>query len=198
MNLNKKQGELFRNDAFWERSPNDIDLKIRKETLELWQQKISTYQSPLFKNTPPSHVQNSLFPDFNAPKNNLISPLELTALPLSFWRWPESPHHGPAIYLVMDKSEASSQHLMLYIGETVAANKRWRGEHDCKEYLASYSEALIEANLNPSLSIRFWTDVPKDTKARRQIEQELIQKWLPPFNKETRTRWSTPFTSLIE
>ena len=31
-----------------------------------------------------------------------------------------------------------------------------------------------------------------------QIEQNLIKKWLPPFNKETRRHWSTPFTAEID
>ena len=80
-------------------------------------------------------------------------------------------------------------------GETLAADRRWKGDHDCKTYLASYSEALVNAGLSIQLSIRFWTDVPKKTKDRRKLEQKLIQQWLPPFNKETRTRWTTPFTS---
>ena len=33
--------------------------------------------------------------------------------------------------------------------------------------------------------------------ARRALEQQLIQRWLPPFNKETRQRWSTPFTAEV-
>jgi hypothetical protein len=47
------------------------------------------------------------------------------------------------------------------------------------------------------LSIRFWLDVPTKTKERRKLEQKLIQAWLPPFNKETREIWATPFTSQI-
>ena len=31
----------------------------------------------------------------------------------------------------------------------------------------------------------------------RKLEQRLIQTWLPPFNKETRRIWATPFTSQI-
>jgi hypothetical protein len=30
------------------------------------------------------------------------------------------------------------------------------------------------------------------------LEQALIQRWKPPFNKETRGRWSTPFTADID
>ena len=56
-------------------------------------------------------------------------------------------------------------------------------------------EALSNADIESQLSIRFWSDVPANTRTRRKLEQQLINKWLPPFNKETRARWSTPFTA---
>ena len=34
---------------------------------------------------------------------------------------------------------------------------------------------------------------PPPSARRRALEQALIQRWLPPFNKETRSRWATPF-----
>jgi hypothetical protein len=37
--------------------------------------------------------------------------------------------------------------------------------------------------------------VPADLRPRRALEQALIRHWLPPFNKETRNRWATPFTA---
>ena len=49
--------------------------------------------------------------------------------------------------------------------------------------------------MTTKLNIRFWLDVPIKTKERRKLEQKLIQAWLPPFNKETRGIWATPFTS---
>ena len=81
------------------------------------------------------------------------------------------------------------------MGETLSANRRWKGDHDCKDYLSAYGEALQQAGMSHQLSIRFCTDVPKATRARRSLEQKLIQRWLPPFNKETRRRWATPFTT---
>ncbi len=45
------------------------------------------------------------------------------------------------------------------------------------------------------LSIRFWSDAPAGTRQRRALEQALIRLWQPPFNKETRGRWATPFTT---
>ena len=83
----------------------------------------------------------------------------------------------------------------LYVGETGRADRRWKGDHDCKRYLAAYGEALRKAGLPMALSIRFWCDVPTATGPRRALEQALIRRWLPPFNKETRERWATPFTA---
>ena len=93
--------------------------------------------------------------------------------------------------------DSSNENIILYIGETISAENRWKGEHDCKDYLSSYSDSLHKANVKTKLSIRFWLDVPTKTKERRKLEQKLIQAWLPPFNKETREIWATPFTSQI-
>ena len=123
--------------------------------------------------------------------------MQLTPLPLSFWKWPKTMHKGPAIYFVMDKVINSEENIILYIGETISAEKRWKGEHDCKNYLSNYSDTLQKATLTTKLNIRFWLDVPIKTKERRKLEQKLIQTWLPPFNKETRGIWATPFTSQI-
>ena len=97
----------------------------------------------------------------------------------------------------MDKKKKSDENMILYIGETLTAEKRWKGEHDCKSYLANYSETLQKAKMTTNLNIRFWLDVPISTQERRNLEQKLIQTWLPPFNKETRGIWATPFTSQI-
>ena len=55
-----------------------------------------------------------------------------------------------------------SSKIILYIGETNSANKRWKGEHDCKNYLMNYKEALANNNLSSHQDIRFFLDVPKD------------------------------------
>ena len=102
---------------------------------------------------------------------------------MSFWRWPEPSHRGAAIYLVMDRPAQLEQPLLLYVGETLAAERRWKGDHDCKAYLAAYGEALQRCELSAQLSIRFSCDVPRATRARRALEQQLIQRWWPPFNK---------------
>tara|TARA_Y100001968_G_scaffold10249_1_gene8606 strand:- start:79 stop:678 length:600 start_codon:yes stop_codon:yes gene_type:complete len=170
-----------------------IDRKIIKE----WQQKIINHQSPIFKYGYKSVNQPSLFESNPEVLNKIFNPIELTPLSLSFWKWPKKMHEGAAVYFVMDKITENEDHIILYIGETISAENRWKGEHDCKSYLSNYSESLQKANLTTKLSIRFWIDVPIETKARRKLEQKLIQTWLPPFNKETRGIWGTPFTSQI-
>ncbi len=173
------------------------ELRLSKELLKNWQERVHNYQAKFFQGLQNIHHQGSFFEKSEEQSLDSIEPLSLTPLPLSFWRWPECPHHGPAIYLVMDQLENSNSHILLYIGETIAANRRWKGNHDCKSYLSAYSEALVRVGISNQLTIRFWSDVPKETRSRRQLEQQLIKRWLPPFNKETRKHWSTPFTGEI-
>lgn len=190
-----RQGDLFSQPS-WTESGNDPDLAISARQLCEWQCRIQRHQAPLFAGSrhQPTQRQTQLF---DMPEDPLASlaPLSLRPLPLNFWRWSASPHHGPAIYLVMDRPADLTTPILLYVGETLAADRRWKGEHDCKAYLAAYGDALCSAGLPQQTSIRFWTDVPANTRQRRRLEQTLIQTWLPPFNKETRDRWATPFTA---
>ncbi len=213
MNRSTGQGQLFPDQSLNSGFNQAPDLPLNRKLLEDWQQRLHQHQAPLFCGEHANTRQNSLFRtdvahDFNTGLTNgfppvqevcldQFNPLQLTALSLSFWRWPSSPHRGPAVYLVMDMPTNLSNPLLLYVGETGAADRRWKGAHDCKAYLAAYSEALHKVALTSQLSIRFWADVPATTKARRQLEQQLIRLWLPPFNKETRERWTTPFTAEI-
>ncbi|AAQ00456.1 MULTISPECIES: hypothetical protein [Prochlorococcus] len=200
MNLSKRQGELFTDkDYLSQRSFHRVELPFKRDVIEAWQKRISSYQESIFQNISQTPCQGSMFESIPNDEVSIhLNPLKLTPLPLNFWQWPKSSHHGPAIYLVMDKIKALNSHILLYIGETVAAEKRWKGEHDCKNYLQAYCEACQKAGLTTQLSIRFWADVPKKTKPRRDLEQKLIQKWLPAFNKETKGFWSTPFTNEIK
>ena len=193
-----RQYNLFKkNDLiFSEKNPLQ-DIVINQKIIKEWQGKIISHQSPIFEYGYKSINQSSLFESSLEELNEPINPIELTPLPLSFWRWPKAIHEGPAVYFVMDKIPDSDENIILYIGETISAEKRWKGEHDCKNYLSSYSDYLQKANMSPKLNIRFWLDVPIETKERRKLEQKLIKTWLPPFNKETRKIWGTPFTSKI-
>ena len=184
------------------------EVPLLRHQLQEWQRAVAAHQARLFAGSGEGVHQAALFegPETEAPvKAGLgINPLELQAQPLSFWRWPDPPQRGAALYFVLDSFVLEGplaalghgpQPLLLYVGETGRADRRWKGEHDCKQYLAAYSEALARVNLGSRLSIRFWLDVPGATRARRTLEQALIQRWLPPFNKETRQRWATPFTT---
>ncbi len=199
MKPNATQGELFINNTA--NNTNSIkkrNLALTSVVIEKWQAKICRHQAKLFNDSKETGCkQVSLFNLEGIADLERMNPLRLTPLPLSFWRWPSFPHDGPAIYLVMDRPKELSSHLLLYVGETIAAERRWKGEHDCKSYLSAYSEALNTCGMNCQLSIRFWTDVPRNTKARRKLEQLLIKRWLPPFNKENWSRWATPFTAEI-
>ena len=194
----ERQYDLFNNnDLNLSTNNNFQNLNIDKKIISEWQKKIIDYQSPIFKNGCKKTTQPSLFESSSGEINETFNPIELTPLPMNFWRWPKPMHEGPAIYFVMDKKNNYDENIILYIGETISAEKRWKGEHDCKNYISSYSETLQKANVKTNLNIRFWLDVPNNTKERRKLEQKLIQTWLPPFNKETRRIWATPFTSQI-
>ena len=195
MQTARGQGHLFPSQVPSAGLAPRQELILSRDLLQNWQRRIQGHQADLFQGEPDIARQSSLFGSDHETVIDQLKPLQLTPLPLSFWRWPNSPHHGPAVYLVMDRPADLNTPLLLYVGETIAADRRWKGEHDCKAYLAAYAEALAKAGLTSQLSIRFWSDVPESTKARRKLEQQLIQHWLPPFNKETRARWSTPFTA---
>ena len=194
----ERQYNLFNNNDLDFSAKNLLqDVFIQKEIIKEWQEKVINHQSPFFKSNYKDVTQPSLFESISDELNETFNPMQLTPLPLSFWRWPKAMHQGPAVYFVMDKISNSEENIILYIGETISAEKRWKGEHDCKNYLSSYSDTLQKAKMTPKLNIRFWLDVPIKTKERRKLEQKLIQTWLPPFNKETRGIWATPFTSQI-
>jgi hypothetical protein len=187
------QGDLFSGVPLG--STPTPNLPITANQLRGWQQRLHDFQSPRFRRNICSSGQGDLWGENVADSATPIDPLTLTPLPLSFWRWADSPHRGAAIYFVLDRPPHLDHPLLLYLGETKAADRRWKGEHDCKAYLAAYGESLQRCQMAHQLSIRFCCDVPTDTRARRRLEQQLIQHWSPPFNKETRQRWATPFTA---
>ena len=165
MNKFKLQGELFKNtDIDFSINKGNNELIISSEAIKSWQDRIINYQANIFKSGAKNLSQFSLFETHSEELINKFNPLDLTPIALSFWRLPNSPHKGPAIYFVMDKLINSKKNIILYIGETLSAEKRWKGTHDCKAYLSNYSEALQKAGLGSQLNIRFCIDVPKQTK----------------------------------
>jgi hypothetical protein len=205
-----RQGELFTAAAAAEAagaSPPP-ELPLLREQLLTWQGRLADHQGPLFAEASSGGTsagwaaplqQGQLFPMAADPGDpdtlaHRFDPLSLSPQSLSFWRWPRLPQRGEALYLVMDRPPGLPAPLLLYVGETGRADQRWKGDHDCKGYLAAYGEALARVGLEARPSIRFWSDVPAAVSPRRALEQALIRRWLPPFNKETRERWATPFT----
>lgn len=214
-----RQGDLFAGSGLPESGTTVAATPppLLREQLLAWQGRLAAHQGPLFCSGGTAGAgevrQGQLFASPSGPgpapspggepnepsapeeRAARLDPLGLRAQSLSFWRWPHPPHQGAAIYLVMDRPGEPLPPLLLYVGETGRADLRWKGEHDCKGYLAAYGEALRRADLEARLSIRFWQDVPAAIRPRRAMEQALIRRWLPPFNKETRQRWATPFTA---
>jgi len=169
------------------------NLKIKAEMLTDWRERIYNYQFKISKDTHNKTLHQTSLPINTISDERKIDPFSLQPLSLNFWRTNQYIHNGPAMYFVIDSMESSK--IILYIGETNSANKRWKGEHDCKNYLLNYKEALAHTKLSSHQDIRFFLDVPKEVKLRRKLEQQLIYLWLPPFNKETRDRWGTTFTN---
>ena len=173
--------------------PFSENLKVNSETLMNWRNRIYNYQKKVTLIKSNEIFQNSILTESEDNYANEINPFSLEGLSLNFWRANLNIHDGPAMYFVIDTMHSSQ--IVLYIGETNSANKRWKGQHDCKNYIFNYQEALSQNNLSSHLDIRFFLDVPKEVKLRRKLEQKLIYLWLPPFNKETRSRWATTFTN---
>ena len=195
-NISKKnkQFELF--SSAQNTSSNFLlsdSLKVKSETLMIWRNRIYEHQSKIVQDTLNKTLQKSILPETDRHDHTKIDPFSLKGLTLNFWRTNQYVHNGPAMYFVIDTMKSSK--IILYIGETNSANKRWKGEHDCKNYLRNYKEALNYNNLSSHQDIRFFLDVPKEARLRRKLEQNLIYLWLTPFNKETRNRWSTTFTN---
>lgn len=172
-------------------------LRLRRDQLQHWQAGVASRQQAARLGE--SGHQGQLFA---APQDALlpcgIDPFRLLPQPLSFWRWPEPPNQGAAHYFVIDDAPHLPHSLLLYVGETGQAARRWKGSHDCKAYLASYLQALQTVKLTAAVSVRFWCDAPSQRTARRAQETQLIQYWQPPFNREMQGRWRTPFTALAD
>ena len=118
-----------------------------------------------------------------------LNPYDLPQQNTEFWRGQFPEGGGAAFYFVSD----ANLPLLLYVGETCHANTRWKGEHDCKRYLMNYVELHRRYERSVSVQVAFYLDAPEATRDRQQLEQQLIQTWRSPFNKENWKHWGTPF-----
>ena len=120
------------------------NLKINGEIITEWRNKIHNYQFKISKDAHNKTLHQTCLPIDTISNEREIDPFSLQPLSLNFWRTNQYIHDGPAMYFVIDSMESSK--IILYIGETNLANKRWKGEHDCKNYLMNYKEALAHNN----------------------------------------------------
>ncbi|PZV09255.1 MAG: hypothetical protein DCF32_02710 [Leptolyngbya sp.] len=154
--------------------------------LQGWKQRVAQFQATV--QTAPS-VQGTLFDVVDASPAGSIDPFALPPRNAEFWRGQFQESGVPALYFVVDYDAA----VLLYVGETVKSNQRWKGVHDCKRYILSYVEAHRVHGLPVAVNIGFWPHADGDRKARQALELELICRWRSPFNKENWAIWSTPF-----
>jgi hypothetical protein len=187
MTLEDNQLNLF-SDIPLAPAPRTEQMVMNKDALLSWKSQVLDYQQQVRETQPPEQV--SLF-DL-APKQydpDRIDPLQLSVRSLSFWRMPTDSPGDACLYFVID----SAADLILYVGETCRSNKRWKGIHGCKDYIASYQDLHYRYSIQTAVNISFWWDAPIARKPRQELELSLILKWRSPFNKENWERWGQPF-----
>lgn len=191
-------------------------LSLGPTELQTWKQRIINFQTQLQTTHPVQ--QGSLF-DLAAPSAKssaepptqpnpalTIDPFNLRRQNTEFWRWQFDDVGVAAMYFVIDyaakpidqdNTEKNTENtpLLLYIGETVKSNQRWKGVHDCKRYLTNYRQSHYENGLDSELGIAFWPHAPAERQPRQKLESDLIYRWRSPFNKENWRYWNTPFVS---
>ncbi|WP_035985083.1 hypothetical protein [Leptolyngbya sp. KIOST-1] len=160
---------------------------ILAEELQGWKQRVAQFQTAV--RSGPAIAQGTLFDLVNDSPAETLDPFALPPQNAEFWRGQFQESGVPALYFVVDHGAD----LLLYVGETVKSNQRWKGVHDCKRYILSYIEAHRTHGLPVAVNIGFWPYAERDRRARQALELELIQRWRSPFNKENWAIWSTPF-----
>lgn len=177
------------------------DVQISPQMLQAWKQRVHRFQQGVIAEQQ-APCQGSLFAESVAesggdyaaiatptPDPNQLDPFTLPQQNTEFWRWKFDDVGVAALYFVIDYEVP----ILLYVGETVKSNQRWKGEHDCKRYLVNYRQTHYQLEIPTALSIGFWPHAPAERKPRQQLESALIKKWRSPFNKENWTFWGTPF-----
>lgn len=167
------------------------DMAMSKEGLEAWITRIYNYQQQIKNALSPQ--QFSLFDEQPVHCDvALIDPFSLPLTPMSFYTMPVKDSGSPCIYFIID----CFQPLLLYVGETKSSNYRWKSEHDCKDYVMNYIELHRKYGIDTAVNAAFWWDTPASRKTRLALEQSLIQRWRPPFNKEMWPIYGQPFKSI--
>lgn len=180
------QMELFPSKKF--RSKRRDEFVMSAEELQQWKAQIYDYQQKV-REAPPVQ-QTALFDLVRSHCDpDQIEPLQLQLQSMAFYRMPADYPGEACLYFVVD----SAAQLILYVGETLRSNKRWKQKHDCKDYIEAYQSLHYKYQLKTAVNIAFWWDTPQQREARQELELSLILKWRSPFNKENWERWGQPF-----
>lgn len=132
------------------------DLTLSAAALTAWKQRIFDYQQQIRQALPVQQTSLlDLLPvaepiaDSSADPDG-IDPFSLPRQNTEFWRWQFDSAGVAALYFVIDYELP----LLLYVGETVKSNQRWKGEHDCKRYLLNYRQAHYQQQCSSTIGIR--------------------------------------------
>lgn len=172
--------------------PKQQALDLGADSLQAWKAGIAGYQQKIQRSQPPQ--QSALF---DIPSKVIdaatIDPFDLPLYNFHFFEWPADRHPDtPCIYFVID----TCLPLLLYVGETCKANQRWKGVHDCKQYVLNYQALHRQQNLPTAVNTAFWWNTPAQHHHRLSLESALIKRWRSPFNKENWHFWGTPFVNI--
>jgi len=100
------------------------NLKIKGKILTAWRDRIYNHQFKISKDNHNKTLHQTSLPINTISNERKIDPFSLQPLSLNFWRTNQYIHNGPAMYFVIASIENSK--IILYIGETNSANKRWK------------------------------------------------------------------------
>jgi hypothetical protein len=198
INSNSKQLSLFstsedRSLTRWPSSERSSPaFQITQSALESWKNRVYAFQRQVYSEPIPQQ-QTLLTEEISYSQKTIdpqrLDPFQLRSQNIDFWRWKVADSGEASLYFVIDYTLP----LLLYVGETIKSNQRWKGEHDCKRYLSHYRQAHYQHQLHTQIGIAFLRGAPTHYKARQGLELNLIKRWRSPFNKENWEQWATPF-----
>ncbi|MFM7513660.1 MAG: hypothetical protein ACKO3F_09930 [Cyanobium sp.] len=148
-----RQGDLFAGDPLSGGATRPAAaLPLLRHQLLAWQERVAAHQAPLFVRQGAAPAEQGLLfaaapaaalapapaaaGDDPAAAAAGLDPLALAPQSLSFWHWPSAPHQGAALYLVIDRPADPAPPLLLYVGETGRADRRWKGDHTGTDHQA--------------------------------------------------------------
>jgi hypothetical protein len=190
-----KQLNLFEATNQTVKQAYEQKLLMSKDELIKWKARIAKLQKEVRDSKIEQQQQLFEVPKTTWHSWEEIDPFSLRQHPFNFYRRPQlaeppdETNHG-VIYFIIDKAMP----IILYIGETKkTATDRWTGVHYCKEYLKRYIQLHRDYQLETLPASAFWQHILPEKKILRQWEKSLIEKWLPPFNKQMWSKFGQPF-----